>query len=159
MGQRCRKAEDISFKNTKTSTVILAKLLKLMGQTGAPDFWPTSLTSRLTSWQKSREDASQGPEWNGWFGWDWRMRICDHQDAVCGNLSAAPPFRLTQFYISWQTNCLRDMCAPQIVYDAFELSFKQGAKKTSKRRKNLVVQRSSELQIQLWPIWWGERAK
>jgi len=87
------------------------------------------------------------------------MRICDHQDAVCGNLSAAPPFRLTQFYISWQTNCLRDMCAPQIVYDAFELSFKQGAKKTSKRRKNLVVQRSSELQIQLWPIWWGERAK
>jgi len=65
------------------------------------------------------------------------MRICDHQDAVCGNLSAAPPFRLTQFYISWQTNCLRDMCAPQIVYDAFELSFKQGAKRISETSQKL----------------------
>lgn len=145
--------------------MFFAKLLNAMRLTGAPCFMTFDphrrMTSRLTSWQRFEGDASQIHEWNGQIQWDWRLwrrRIGDRQDDVCGNLLAAPPFRLTQFYISWQTNCLRDMFASQIVYDAFEPSFKEVAENThswvAKKKKNLG-RRHAKLRIQLWPIWTG----
>lgn len=154
---------------TDALTVISSSKVVKIEETNrrSPTFDPNSrrlaLFSRITSWRCVRNLTM---EWVscGRGRREWRMRTCDHQDAVCGNLSAAPPpLRLTQFYIYFvadklsaryvrPTDCLWCFWTP--------LAFKEVAKNIrndAEIRENLVRSEKTHPEFNYGQFSGGER--